>query len=84
MSELNDSMLGEAIQNHVRRKWRLREHWQIEDAKEIVLEDRLVARIYLLGVDDKQLLDVEPMRVRSRLEELEAEAILEDGGLRRR
>jgi hypothetical protein len=46
MSDLNDYKLGEAIQNYVRRKWRLREQWRIEDAKGIELDDHINERVF--------------------------------------
>ncbi|MFN7026101.1 MAG: hypothetical protein ACK4QP_16635 [Pseudorhizobium sp.] len=73
--------MGEVVQNYIRRKLGFKEHWSTED-RTTALDDALRERIYLLGVDDKLLLDVEPQAVLERLQELEAEAVLEDGGSR--
>lgn len=82
MNGVNDGKLGEAIQNYVRRKWRLGGQLTLEEAKNVELDEETKERVDALGVDDNLLLKVEPARVMGRLVELEADAILEDGGLR--
>ena len=74
--------MGEVVQNYIRRKLGFKEHWSGTEDRTTALDDALRERIYLLGVDDKLLLDVEPQAVFDRLQEREAEAVLEDGGSR--
>ncbi|MGB3898037.1 MAG: hypothetical protein WA973_05725 [Mesorhizobium sp.] len=80
MNKPNDPALGEAVQNYVRRKWRYREKWTHIGAEKMQLGNDLVARIDLLGIDDKMLLDVQGDRVISRIGELERRLAEEDLG----
>jgi hypothetical protein len=80
MNQPNDPVLGEAIQNYVRRKWRYRERWSDNRAQELQLDGDLAERIDLLGIDDKMLLEVEAERVISRIGEIERRLAEEDIG----
>ncbi|MFN7025296.1 MAG: hypothetical protein ACK4QP_12420 [Pseudorhizobium sp.] len=76
--------MGEVVQNYIRRKLNFKEHWSGTGDPTTELDEALRERIYLLGVDDKLLLEVQPEAVFLQLEELEAAAVLEDGGYRKR
>lgn len=77
----NPDAIGNALQNYIRRKWRLPERWAVEGAKNIVLANELKERVDLLGIDDKLLLETEPDLVLDRLRGLEMEAVSEDLGV---
>ncbi|MEX0953623.1 MAG: hypothetical protein WDZ83_00245 [Rhizobiaceae bacterium] len=80
MTDLNELALGEAIQNYIRRKWRLPERWSMADTDRMELPDMLRDRIDLLGIDDQLLLDVAPSHVLKQLETLERLTAEEDTG----
>ncbi|MFC6487759.1 hypothetical protein [Nitratireductor sp. GCM10026969] len=81
MLEDDPGAIGNALQNYIRRKWRLPEYWTVEGAKNIALANELKERVDLLGIDDKLLLETEPGLVLDRLRGLEMEAVSEDLGV---
>ncbi|MEC5383810.1 hypothetical protein VSX64_24075 [Aurantimonas sp. C2-6-R+9] len=78
MFDIKPRKLGEAIQNHIRKRWQLPTQWP--DTPDTLLAPDLRERIALLGIDDRQLIDVSPNDVVHKLEELERAAALEDAG----
>ena len=77
----SEGATGELVQKYIRLRWSRASSREMAQAVGQQLDPALRSRIDVLGTDAEELLNVAPDSVIQKLETLEDQAALEDGGM---